>query len=144
MYSPTNFSTLAPNWPLILSGISAKPRTAIFKSLSENTRTQAFAGFGWTDGRNVRKLKLRKRIVFVAQPDHAAVRALLAVRGFESHATPSPSPAMNSRRLSITSSATDEHRWWNFKTKRFGGLEVDDQLEVCRQLNGQIRWLRPA
>ena len=37
-----------------------------------------------------------------------------------------------------------QNRWRHGKAKRLGGLEVDDHLEFCRQLNGQIRRLRAA
>jgi hypothetical protein len=34
-----------------------------------------------------------------------------------------------------------EHRWRHFQTKRLGGLDVDNQLELRRLLNGEIAGL---
>ena len=36
-----------------------------------------------------------------------------------------------------------EERWRNREAEGFGGLEVNDQLERGRLLNGQVTWLRP-
>src|SRR5262249_23954404 len=37
-----------------------------------------------------------------------------------------------------------QNRWGYGKTERLGGLEVDDHLKFCRQLNGKVRRLRAA
>jgi hypothetical protein len=34
-----------------------------------------------------------------------------------------------------------QHRWRDFEAKRFGGLEIDHQLECGRLLNWYIAWL---
>jgi hypothetical protein len=31
-----------------------------------------------------------------------------------------------------------EDCWWDRQSERFGGLQVDDQLEPCRLLNRQV------
>src|SRR5215468_3527576 len=37
-----------------------------------------------------------------------------------------------------------QNRWGYGKAKRLGGLEVEDHLKFCRQLNGELRGLRAA
>jgi hypothetical protein len=34
-----------------------------------------------------------------------------------------------------------EHRWWDGEAERFGSLEIDDQLVLCRRLHREIRGL---
>src|SRR6266576_458033 len=46
-----------------------------------------------------------------------------------------PAPACSSFNDLI---GAGEHRWRNFDTKRLGGLEVDDKLELGRILHRQI------
>ena len=40
--------------------------------------------------------------------------------------------------------SAQQDRWGYGKTKRLGGLEVQDHLEFCRQLNWQLRRLGAA
>src|SRR5215467_1299312 len=47
----------------------------------------------------------------------------------------------HNRRLFDDLVGAKQDRWGHCKTERFGGLEVQDHLDFCRQLNGQPRRL---
>src|SRR5262245_796474 len=46
-------------------------------------------------------------------------------------------------RYSITSSAGDKELVWHGEAEHRGGLDIEDQLELGRLHNGQVRDLRP-
>ena len=64
--------------------------------------------------------------------------AVCCARAPSGHAAAAPSSVMNSRRL-IRSTRRRLQKFVRYaQPERLGGFEVDDQLEFCRLLDGQI------
>jgi hypothetical protein len=58
------------------------------------------------------------------------------------HAAAPPSAVMNARAFSFDDLVNSgEKRWWNCEVERFGGLEVNYQLELGRLYHGQVSGL---